>query len=274
MTFLFIPVFIGFIISTVLYGTTCGQVICYYRRYSSDVLGMTSLVVFVWLMDTVQQFLMTDTIWYYLIYRCGGDTSSFSTANWAVIFHVIPTEIAVVIVQCVFVRRIWIMSERNKWTYLFSLPIIAGTVADGAYIWKCHRFPSFHDDSKLQWIPITAAACRALTDIGIAVAMCTILRMKSGDMWKGSFVPVLADFALATGLVTSVATAGYLTALIAKPSELYYIGIYYVYGRLHVNTLLAGLNARDVLRNMAKESLRQSTPRPKWPVMFAGPSAA
>ncbi|KZT23275.1 hypothetical protein NEOLEDRAFT_1243277 [Neolentinus lepideus HHB14362 ss-1] len=266
--------FIGFIVSTALYGVTCGQAICYQLKYSrEDRLGMRILVVLLWFIDTVEQSFMMETMWYYLIYRCGRKPSCFHTANWSLIFHAVPTEIAVVIVQWIFVRRIWIVSEHKRSTYLFTLPIISGTGLAVAYVWKCYKLPAFQDAYKLEWIPVVVAACRTSTDISIAVSMYMLLKTRSGEMWKGSFMRVIADFTLITGIVTSVATAGYLVALIVKPSSLSYVGIYYVYGKLHVNTVLTGLNARGLLRDLAKEPFLMPSSKQRWQKIFTNPSS-
>ncbi|EPQ52500.1 hypothetical protein GLOTRDRAFT_140227 [Gloeophyllum trabeum ATCC 11539] len=101
-------------------------------------------------------------------------------------------------------------------------------------------FPDFENGSKYEWIAITTAGCRTITDLAIGVAICIALKAKAGLLWSNSFVKLIGDLAIVSGVLTSLASTAYLISLITRPSNLTYTGLYYVYGKLHVNTLLAG----------------------------------
>ncbi|KAH8120606.1 hypothetical protein DFH11DRAFT_78183 [Phellopilus nigrolimitatus] len=65
----------GIIISLILFGVTCGQVIQYYRTYPKDSLYLK--------MDTLHSVLLVHACWHYLILRITYE--ELETANWSLI---------------------------------------------------------------------------------------------------------------------------------------------------------------------------------------------
>jgi len=126
VNFTFGAVFDGAAISAALYGIACAQAVKYCRSFSNDRPLLRILVCAVWLLDTVQTLFVTHMLWYYLINRGADNPAFFLYANWSLISQVIPTEASVVLVESFFIRRMWILSERNKLTLLPVIPMLIG----------------------------------------------------------------------------------------------------------------------------------------------------
>ncbi|KIM76464.1 hypothetical protein PILCRDRAFT_643933 [Piloderma croceum F 1598] len=249
----------GFTVSLMLYGVTCCQTIQYYRFFPADRRSFKLLVAFIWLLDTAQQALLTQAFWYYLIVlRYTKDTEAAYQANWSLIGQVAPTEICAMIVECFFISRICILDARRRRILLLLIPLTFSFFIFIVYIVKCYKLPDFVSATRMQWLVGMLGSLRAVIDLTIAGAMCHILYSHCpSDLTQrfSSLVKILMHYALTTGLFTSVLETLYVVVYLAMPSNMIYIAIYFVHGKIYVNSLLAALNSRKSLRALAEQDI-------------------
>jgi len=247
-------VFDGFILSLVLYGITCCQTIQYYSYFPTDKQYIKYLVAFVCLMDSLQEALLAHSLWQYLIHlRYTLDIEAASRANWSLIAQVIPTEICAFIVEFFFVARIRNLDGRDR-SMVLGVPMVASILISIVYVIKCYKLPEFTSATRMQWLPSAFGSLRAFTDISIAVAMCYILssQYQSGLTRRTvSLVKMMLQYSLTTGLLTSLVAIVYVVVYLAMPLNMVYIAIYFVHGKIYVNSMLAALNSRKSLRALA-----------------------
>jgi len=242
--------FDGFTVSLILFGVTCGQAIRYYRAYPKDNVRWKLLVGVTWLLDTLHLFLVSHSTWHYLIARIS--LEDLETANWSMISQVVPTECIAVAVDCFFIRRIWLMSDRDWRTLPLLIPTFLAFAVSIAYVVKCFRLPLFVDAAKSTWLLGLFSSCRAAVDLAIAIWMCYLLFTKrTGFKRTQSVIRTLVHFTVATGCLTSFVTTCYIISFFTMQNNMIYIGIYFVHGKVYLNSMLAALNSRAYLRERA-----------------------
>ncbi|EPQ52563.1 hypothetical protein GLOTRDRAFT_131797 [Gloeophyllum trabeum ATCC 11539] len=272
--------FNGALFSHMMYGLTCAQAIYYFRNYSEDSTWVKATAGIVWIMDTLQQLFLVLALWFYLIGGREDTGSAFGNTNWALLAQVVPSETCVLVVECFYIRRIWILSRRSKRSLLLFCPVAleigewmmsltqmtlvlthvfcALIVIGVAYAAKCFGLPAFNGSVTYEWLIGISGTCRVIADLGIAVSMIYILckSYRGGVTPKfNSLIRMLAGYALATGVVTSIAAIGYLAVYLAMPLNFVYIGVYVVHEKIYVNSILASLNSRETLRSLAAQEL-------------------
>jgi len=243
--------FDGLTISLILYGVTCGQAIFYFRTYyKKDILLLKTLVGATWIVDTFHTILIIHSTWHYLISKIS--PQALQTANWSIITQIIPTEIIAVVVDCYFIHRIRKLSEtysKLKGAALL-IPTICAYGVSLAYVVKCYRFPAFVDAKKDEWLLGLFSSLRTAVDIAIACSMCILLYSKQDHAMPRTrtLLKSLIQFTVATGLLTSLFTTAYIICAFIMPSNMVYIGIYFVHGKVYLNSMLAALNSREAFK--------------------------
>ncbi|KJA22397.1 hypothetical protein HYPSUDRAFT_656476 [Hypholoma sublateritium FD-334 SS-4] len=93
-----------------------------------------------------------------------------------------------------------------------------------------------------------------LVDSLIAVSLCILLvRNRTGFKQTDSVVSRLMLFTINTGLLTSIAAVACFVTYAIWPQRFIFMGIYFALSKLYANSLLASLNARNVLRGQSWE---------------------
>jgi len=109
-------------------------------------------------------------------------------------------------------------------------------------------------DELLTISPITISinALSTATDVLIAGSLCFMLRRsRTGFRKSDTMINTLMLFVVNTGVLTSCCAIAALIALVASPFTLIYASFYFCIGRLYTNSLLATLNARELIRRNA-----------------------
>ncbi|KLO18747.1 hypothetical protein SCHPADRAFT_936005 [Schizopora paradoxa] len=244
--------FDGLTVSLILYGVTCGQAVFFFRTYyARNELLLKTLVAVTWVIDTFHTVLIIHSVWHYLISKVS--IEYLERGNWSLITQVIPTEIIAVTVDCYFIRRIWRLSERrnNLKAVALLIPTICAFGVSLAYTVKCYRLPLFVDAKKQQWLLGLFSSLRMVVDIAIACSMCMLLYSNWGIAMPRTrtMLKNLIQFTVATGLLTSMVTTAYIISAFAAPTKMVYIGIYFVHGKIYLNSMLAALNNRNRINN-------------------------
>ncbi|PPQ83856.1 hypothetical protein CVT25_000915 [Psilocybe cyanescens] len=116
-------IFVGSTVSYILYGLAFCQVLTYYYNFPRDILSLKIHVGLVWAAETINVFLMTPAIWFYLIRR-GADMSfeQFVFCNdWTLMAQSIPTEVCCLLVEIFFITRMWRVADSKPVAMITSL---------------------------------------------------------------------------------------------------------------------------------------------------------
>ncbi|EPQ52566.1 hypothetical protein GLOTRDRAFT_131800 [Gloeophyllum trabeum ATCC 11539] len=241
----------GATISAMLYGVSCAQVVQYYLTFPGDSWRIKLMVATVWLMDTLQQGLLSHAAWFYASRKCASLTvPGCEYWAWSVLGEAIPSIIAISIVEGFYIMRIWHFGNRKSAMILILPAFIAPT-----FLFVNFANPSFFVGGEhftiAEWFTCIAAASYAVTDIGIASMLCYYLYTSRHlvSATSKSMINNLINYAIATGLLTSIIMLTYLVTFVALAGDMIFLAVYFVGTKVYVNSLLAALNNRERLRS-------------------------
>ncbi|KAF8239292.1 hypothetical protein L208DRAFT_1456479 [Tricholoma matsutake] len=241
---------LGNLAAAIFYGITCVQTYLYYNKGHNDRKLLKLLVFFLWLLDSVQLALVTHTSYYVMVSNFG--IHSYPLSVWSLCAQMYLNYITQTIVRLVFIRRVWLLSDRNN--YLAGGITIISVFAFATGIVYSAKSQTSHSSSYLVKITLAHIFCGSLAgdvlaDILIATSLCFLLAQnRTGWKRTDSIVNILMFYAINTGLLTSIFATGCLVCHLIWPFGLIAISIYYSLGKLYFNSLLGMLNARESLR--------------------------
>ncbi|KAJ7268012.1 hypothetical protein C8J57DRAFT_1326377 [Mycena rebaudengoi] len=240
---------LGVIISAVLYGISTCQTLYYFTRYDRDPLYLKTLVALTLALDTLHLGFVIHTIYHYLIsnYYSHG---ALQVMIWSVSLEALPTGVTAGLVQSFYAYRVWRMSHHNVFlTGLILLLIMATTGCGTAWVVLALQAQTYERLLKISPLTISINALSTAADVIITATLCIMLRQtRPASIQTETMVNKLILFTLNTGLLTSLCAVASLVSLIASPKTLIYASFYFCIGRLYSNSLLATLNARDIIR--------------------------
>ncbi|KZP33578.1 hypothetical protein FIBSPDRAFT_924547 [Athelia psychrophila] len=229
--------FIGFLISTVIYGFTFFQTYLYFSRFPNDPfwtkLTAGSLCVYYYLID---QFLSPIGLL--------DATSTFCAENGLAI-------LITFIVQVFYASRIFQVGGRS-WLMLslictISLLAFGFGITMTVQIFKQKRLAALATPH-MEAVAAVSQGLAALADIIIVVALNYALlpsrnpKMKAPEGYFDNFVVYFIN----RGVCFTIFQLTYMIVFVSMPSKQIWIPFHLVVSKLYVNTLLATLNSREM----------------------------
>jgi len=243
--------FIGLIGSAILYGVTLLQTFLYFKQYPNDTRITKSIVIVLWVLDTVHLLLCTIAIYTYLV-RNFNNPEALGRSTWSMNLQTDCNGLIGLIVECFFARRVWMMS-RN--IFLTGLIVVLACIhfglgvlftVEGFILVETSKFP------KLIWVTSTGLGSAAAADLIIAISLCYYLtKSRTGFARTDSLITTLIVYSLTTGLITSIIACTCVVTFATMPTNYIWLGFFWLIGKCYVNSLLAALNSRDSLREQA-----------------------
>ncbi|KAF9050854.1 hypothetical protein BDZ89DRAFT_593971 [Hymenopellis radicata] len=245
---------VGVILSAVLYGVSIVQTLYYYTRYPKDPWYLKLLVATTIFFDTVHQAFITHTMYHYLIVKFYEPTA-LTEIIWSVILESIPTGVTGSLVQCFYTVRVFRLSKKNYiLTGTILLLILANSGSGTAWVVLSMTKSTYGGLLEISALTMTINALSAATDILIAISLCLMLhKSRTGFKSSDTMITRLTLFFMNTGLLTSLCAVGALISLAVSPDSLIYALWYFCIGRLYANSLLAALNARNIIRGRTED---------------------
>jgi len=171
--------FIGILFSTILHGLTLAQTTFYFTRYSADAISLKALVVILLILDTAKEMIIVQLLWNYLVesHRVPEALAILPSTYGAQ--HVLAA-VAVLLVQCFYLKNIWHISPGNKCrTLLAALGTLLALVSFGAgmgLVWGMYQTRFFKQALALVTrAGFTQLGSALITDIYIASSLIVIL---------------------------------------------------------------------------------------------------
>ncbi|KAL5522375.1 hypothetical protein ACEPAG_8391 [Sanghuangporus baumii] len=242
--------FLSVVFTSVLWGVGCLQLFFYCENYwKNDKNWLKMYLLAIWILDTAHQIMLLHAD-YLLLVR--------SLANSAYLSHLpksgtgtaIVTTIIDVLVQAIFVRRSWHLSNRNLMlTGILSTAVLGQFVVNLWYFSQIIILTELSQLSTVVHVDLALNSTMAFTDTLLAVTLMWLLwRSNSGIKRTVPVLNRLIAYAVGTGLVTSLCAITGLIGAIVSPNALIYLLMNLILPKLYFNCLLASLNARSRLR--------------------------
>ncbi|KAL4267424.1 DUF6534 domain-containing protein [Pleurotus pulmonarius] len=245
---------IGSVCAAVLYGVSCIQTWYYYDRYPTDAWYIKYLVASVWVFDTIHQVLISHTVYHYLVSNYT-NPAMLGNIIWSVLLEVLFNSLICLLVQGFLTMRVWRMSNKNKiLTFIVLCLVIAEFVCSVVFVVQSMQLQTWLQLSQLKGLSMAVNVLAAAGDALIAASLVYLLRRsRTGFKKSDTMISRLIVFTVNTGLFTSICAVMSLVSIVLWGNTLIYVAFYFSLGRLYSNSLLATLNARQEIRNLADE---------------------
>ncbi|KAH8113594.1 hypothetical protein DFH11DRAFT_310110 [Phellopilus nigrolimitatus] len=247
--------FLSSIITMGLWGAGTVQLYYYYDKYVNDGLFLRLYVLAIWLLDTIHQALIIATAYYYFVTHYS-DPSYLKKLDVTIPWSVVCSSFVCIMVQAMFVRRIWYLSYKKVvLCAVLILLIVAQFVTQMVYFGLSVHFALFSGLGDIIYLTRTINVITMVADGAIAGVLVFLLqRSRTGFKGSESIINRLIVFVINTGLTTGISAVMVLVMSLVLPSTLIYMFFYFNITRLYVNSLLAMLNYRKTLRGSLEDS--------------------
>ncbi|KAJ7597907.1 hypothetical protein C8J56DRAFT_330499 [Mycena floridula] len=245
--------FVGVIVGACLHGVSCVQA-WYYFTHHNDRWPLRLLVAAVFIFDTIHQILISHCVYVYLVSNFSNPTG-LTVIVWSLLVEVLFNGFTALLVQSFLTVRVWRLSNKNFWitSVIFSLVLAEFSCVVSYAGIAITQDQTFVELGKLKAISITVNALAAAGDVIIAATLCFLLHTsRTGFQRSDTMINKLIMFAVNTGLLTSLCAVASLISIVTAPNTFLYIAFFFIIGRLYSNSLLATLNARQMIRTAAE----------------------
>ncbi|KAI0648712.1 hypothetical protein C8Q79DRAFT_1007286 [Trametes meyenii] len=222
----------------------------YARLRFNDPLLVKLYVAVILVLDTFQTILSMHICYWYLVTNYF-DPARLFTGIWSINLLGVSVGMTLVACQSFFARRVYIIGPRYRILVVITgIMFIAelGFAIAGTYF--ASTLPNFAEFHKVSWLNSASFGLAIGADLILTVVLISVLRKsRTGFDQTDSIIDVLILYTMCTGLVTTVFSAISLILALVASNSLIYAGCDLVVSKLYVNSVLAALNYREVVRN-------------------------
>ncbi|KAJ7477107.1 hypothetical protein B0H11DRAFT_1291163 [Mycena galericulata] len=242
---LFATTFIGFAVSTALYGVSTLQAYLYFRTYRNDQWILKTMVTALWTFDTLTTIFVAHTL-YVFVFAFLNQKIDLDIP-WSFTAEKMLVTIITFIAQFYYAYMIWKFSE-SKIATGFIVGLAVGAFGLGTYT-TVHLFENaaLNSISTRSFLIISGLVqgLAALNDIVITGALSFYLHSRrSGIPSSEMLIDTLILYAVSRGVLTAIAQIMFLVLNVALPHHQFWLPFHMAVGKLYVNSVLASLNVR------------------------------
>ncbi|KAF8582229.1 hypothetical protein K439DRAFT_1661909 [Ramaria rubella] len=251
---------VSLMLSLTLYGITIVQAYAYYTTYRVDRWHIKYLVLSLFLLDTLDSIFISHAS-YTLLVTYSGEPASLMTAfenSWSISATILVTyltedqSVVAFLSQLFLGHRVWKMSEGN-WLLSGFIAILALVQLSFTLLVAIMCFLEngvFGKLDQMIWILLVPFTCAAACDTTITISLCWYL-YTTPKCFKRTQLLInrLILYTVNTSLWTTTFVLIDLLTFIIWPSNLIFIGVFFLLSKLYTNSFLAILNSRKSLRN-------------------------
>lgn len=254
--------FVGMAVSSTLFGIVCSQTFTYFRRYPLDRPFYKILVALLWLVEGVDQAFIAHAAYYYTVSNWGNPVVLIAPPVWTLVVQVLLGAAAGAVVKTCFAMRVWRFSGGNRpVTGIILALAIAQLAAACVYTAKGLNLSSLLQIDSLKIIGSLSLALGVATDVITAASLCWFLQgLRTGYSKDDSLVNTLSLYAVNTGVLTSAVSLSTMILYNIMPDNFIFMALYFVLSKLYVNSFLATLNTRRVLRGRGTDAETNTMP--------------
>ncbi|KAJ7755664.1 hypothetical protein DFH07DRAFT_959303 [Mycena maculata] len=246
---LFATTFIGFTVSTTLYGVSVLQTYLYFRQYTEDQWTVKTMVATLWTFDSLTTIFVAHVLYVFVF----GFLNREPEINipWTFTAEKLLVTLITFIAQFFYAHTIWKVSL-SKITTAFIVVLAVGSFGLGIYT-TVHLFknPALDSISTRSFLIVSGLVqgLAALNDIVITGALSYYLYIRRIHSLasSGKLIDKLVLYAVSRGTLTAIAQIMFLVLNVGVPHHQYWLPFHMAVGKLYVNSVLATLNVRQSL---------------------------
>jgi len=248
---------IGLTVSSAVYGILTTQVYSYFRSYPADRVTYKLLVFSLWLLETVDQAFIAHAVYYFTITNYANAFALVEgVVPWTLLMQTALGALAGTVVKTCFALRVWRFSGRNWFITTVIILLALGQLGLAiTYTYKTFKLDHLSSLPDIKLLGTISLAVGTLTDVVTAITLCFCLRkFRTGQRHSDTLVNSLTIYAINTGVLSSAFSLGTLVTYWLMPTNLIFIGIYFVLCKLYAVSFLATLNTRRLIVGTSKET--------------------
>jgi len=242
---------IGALVTMAVYGITTLQAYYYYISFPNDGILTRALVLLLWVLDTIHVLFMCHSVHSYTIVEYGNPTA-VQDGNWSLIASVLMNLLMIIIVQSFFTYRIFKLCRPSRRWWIGGCIAILVLCHAGWGLGTCVLFfiqRNFESFQKLRQAVVPFAVFDVVSDLSISTSLCLLLwGHRTGFEDTNLIINRLIVFLINRCILTCAVAIIESIIFVVFPHTLYVFAIDFVLGKLYVNSLLAVLNSRAILR--------------------------
>jgi len=242
--------FIGFILSTTLYGLTFFQTYLYFSRYSKDVVWVKALIGLLWAIDTATTGLLSHTVYTYLITDFGIPFDILTVTSTLCAESALAA-VAIFLVHLFYAARIWSLSKKNNSlasgaVVALAIPTFAFGIIAAITLFQKRRVEAF-GSGILKLSTALNSGLAFLCDVVITSALFYYIHPARNETVKlpTSFAEKAIVYILNRGSITMIIQLAFFVAFLSDPGALVWLPFPIILGKVYVNALLVMLNYRE-----------------------------
>ncbi|KAJ7203168.1 hypothetical protein GGX14DRAFT_544378 [Mycena pura] len=245
--------FLGVVISSILFGVSSLQVYYYYHYYPRDSVLHRISVGVLWILDALHLSLAIFSSYHYGV-RGFGHLAGLLTIIGPIKLLIAINVVIVLIVQSLYAYRVWLLGGYHHGVlgYLVAGMVLAGFAIGIVVTVKTYSIASFLQTPAIAWAVEASLAASSTIDIILSAAMCYYLRKSKGTgLALNSRISALMQYTLSCGVFTSACSVTGLFTFVLMPNNLVYLALTFLLTRLYINSFMAMMNARQRQRRGA-----------------------
>lgn len=241
--------FICVLFVTAFWGSGAIQLYFYYENYAkSDRWWIKLSVALIWLLDTAHEVIVAHLVYTIFVLNFT-DTTYLNHYGREEAVVILLNALIDVIVQFLYVMRIWHLSARNRWltgiAALFTCTQFALTVVYFARTASFTTFTQLHSNSILK-IELIVNIVVLVADTYISGILVYLLLRNREEMGKmNGLIKSLVFYFIGTGLVIDLVSLAALLTGLLMPKAFVIVGLLMIYPKLYTNSVLVLFNSRD-----------------------------
>ncbi|TRM57395.1 hypothetical protein BD626DRAFT_212906 [Schizophyllum amplum] len=239
------PMLIGVCLNMILYGVVLMQMIFYLQTYKGDASWIRYLVLYLFIIETLNTGFEFGFVWEPLIQNYG---TPKATTDFPIMLAAEPITIAFISlpIQCFIAWRIWNMT---KSAIIASVIVILGLASFGGGIWLTQKIIEvryFARKPDLHWAALVWLVAAAVADIMITIVLVwNLARRKTGFSHTDDVINAIIRLTIQTGLLTAfLACLDFILFLVFPKTTLNFV-CNLCLAKLYTLSLMSTLNARQ-----------------------------
>ncbi|KAH8102915.1 hypothetical protein BXZ70DRAFT_1006099 [Cristinia sonorae] len=239
-------------LSLILYGIVVAQTYAYALHAKDDPTSLKITAGIIALCETIHIGLMMHSTYLYSVLDFG-HPQLLGLIPWSAGPSVMLGMVITGCVQTYYIRRIYVMSEKNWWlTGLVSIMLFARapfSFAAGGLMLSLGTWSAF----RIQIGPLIAVCLGLGLSAAVDVTITSILifylyKARTGFKSTDRVIHTLMAYTINSGFITMICSTLSVVTFVVLPSSLVFAGLVQMSSKLYANSFLGTLNARQRLR--------------------------
>lgn len=250
----------------ILYGLCTAQSYIYMLNCKEDGRLLKSVVLIVWILESAHTGFVIHMTYHYTI-TAGGSILGINEIVWSVGAAFISELLIIILVQCFYLRRVWILSKQSYIIVGFTSLLLVVRTAFGlgtsVLLYIVPTWTQFHE----QHGPMTTISGGLSFSVAVDLIITSFLvfyfrrgQTETKFRMTHDIIRICMVYAVNTGALTMIVSMLILVTFCLVKNSLLFAGLTLIASKLYANSFLGTLNARQILRRKNEEAHWQDTP--------------